>query len=793
MPNYAWLLTGVVYAAAVWLARRGGVELPRRIAFFFYALVLLFLWAPLTSDVAGLPIDFLKVLPPWNATTRDFHLQNPQLNDITLQIVPWAHQVRESWRALHVPLWNHFSSSGYPLLASGQSSALSPLRLLALPLSLAHAMAAEAAMKLLVALTFTFLFCRKRGYGELASVIGAIAFGFCTFLVVWLHFPMATSACFLPAVLYCLELLIERRTYARFVAAAVVWTVMLFGGHPETASHAFFLAVLYLAWILVIERPFSWRESLRVVVTLGGAMAVAGLLAAPLLAPLLEAVPKSKRYHELKANPPTAEVPYSDEPSARVLFQPHFAGQIPMEQTWGPADAESITGFAGFFGVCAWFALLANLVATRRWRTRETFFLLMTVFILGVILAWPGFSETFHLAFKLAANARLRLLFALLLSIQTAAAIDLLQRGGRRSVLLGILAGSAILLWMLQRATFKNAWQHDTAILAMLPSIAVLLLATIAALRGARVPLLATMIAIIAELWLVGSGWNPVVPEKWMYPQTPMLKKLAALRDAQPANAPFRIIGAGPMFFPNTSAMYGLEDVRAHDPMANGRYLGVLRVVAGYDTSDYFAKWNNFDTRLLDFLNVKYIVTPPKAELEDAARYEVVYDGKDGRLFENHAALPRFYAVRNVVLEFRDDLFVRLLREHTDYAHTALLETIEFENAQMRADLFAPRPADSPEASVSIVESTPTSYRVHVNAPRYSLIVSSIPWWPGWKVERNGARIDPVRVNGAFTAFVVPPGELDVRVWYDPWTFRLGAIVCGLTIVALIAIAVRRR
>ncbi|HET7433909.1 MAG TPA: YfhO family protein, partial [Thermoanaerobaculia bacterium] len=428
MSNPAWLLVGVVYAAAVWLARSGGVELPRRIAFFFYALVVVFLWAPLTQDVVGLPVDFLKSLPPWNFTTRNWTLQNAQLNDLALQIVPWAHQVRESWRALHAPLWNHFSGGGYPLLGNMQSSALSPLRLLALPLSLAHAMAAEAAMKLLVALTFTFLYCRKRGYAELASVIGAIAFGFCTFLVVWLHFPMATSACFLPAVLYCVDLLLERRTYARFVAAAVVWAVMLFGGHPETASHTFFLASLYVAWVLLVERPLAWRDALRLVITLGGALAVAGLLAAPLLAPFAEALTKSKRYHELKANPPTAEVPYSDEPSARVLLQPHFTGQIPMEKSWGPADAESITGFAGFFGIAAWFALLAELIGTRTWRRRETFFLLMTVFVLGVILAWPGFSETFHLAFKLAANARLRLLFALLLSLQTAAAVDLLQR-----------------------------------------------------------------------------------------------------------------------------------------------------------------------------------------------------------------------------------------------------------------------------------------------------------------------------------------------------------------------------
>jgi hypothetical protein len=68
------------------------------------------------------------------------------MNDLAMQIVPWAHQAREAWRSLHFPIWNALSGCGYPLLANGQSSAMSPLRLLALPLPLGYAMTAEAAM-----------------------------------------------------------------------------------------------------------------------------------------------------------------------------------------------------------------------------------------------------------------------------------------------------------------------------------------------------------------------------------------------------------------------------------------------------------------------------------------------------------------------------------------------------------------------------------------------------------------------------------------------------------------------
>jgi Bacterial membrane protein YfhO len=251
--------------------------------------------------------------------------------------------------------------------------------------------------------------------------------------------------------------------------------------------------------------------------------------------------------------------------------------------------------------------------------------------------------------------------------------------------------------------------------------------------------------------------------------------------DAQP----FRIVGAGPVLFPNSAALYGFEDVRAHDPMTNGRYIALLAKNTPYDPSNYFAPWSDFESPLLDFLNVKYAVTPPRGEMP--GRFRLVYDGNDGRIFENTAVLPRFYPIRNVVAVFEDKAFDERMRGFDEWPHTALLDSLELEAPEMYGDFFNPRPANAPIAETRLLEATPTSYRLHIKAPRWSLIASSIPWWPGWKVERNGARVDPIRVNDAFLGFAVPEGELDVRVWYDPWTFRIGAIVSLATILALVA------
>ena len=790
--NPTWLYVGALYALAVWLARRFGVDFRWRIAAFFYLLVLLFLWRPMTQSCVNLPVDWLSSLPPWSFTER-IRPQNGEINDVALQMVPWAHEVREQWKSFRFPLWNSHAVSGYPLLANGQSAAFSPLRLLALPLPLGQSFTAEAAMKLLIALTFTFLFCRRRGYSEIASAVGATAFAFSTFVIIWLHFPHATVAAYLPAVLLQIDLLSERITYGRFVFAVVLWAWILFGGHPETASHIFFLALLMLIWIVVVERPFGPRQSIRFVVVLGVAMFVAALVAAPFLAPFAEAVTKSQRYQQLQVHPPA--VGFTDFQSSVLLLQPHFFGQVPTEKAWGPAVAESLGGFAGVLGIVGWIALLIDAIRTRGFRTREFFFVIVTPIVLGIVLDWPIVAGPFNLIFGLAANARVRLLLGFLLAMQAAAAVDLAERARRLPLLIGTAIVAAALLALVATTHFPNAWAHDTAILAMLPSVLVLAIAAwlAAASRWRTIAGCLLVAAVIIELWSFGRGWNPVVNDRHMYRETPLLRAIESLRDAQPPNAPFRIVGVGPMLFPNLPAMFDLQDIRAHDPMANGRYVGLLRVLTGYESELYFAHWRNVDTLLINFLNVKYVLTNPGLELKDHQRYRLIYDGGDGRIFENVDSLPRFFTTRNVVLEFRGEQFIRRLIAQTDWRKTGIVKMLPVENDKERLDLLAPRPVNSPEASLVITAASDTDFRMRVHAPRYTLVVSSQPFWPGWRIERNGHPIDPLPVNGAFLGFTVPPGEWDVRVHYLPMTFYLGLATSLITIAGLIAFSWRWR
>ncbi len=765
--NLTWLYVGVLYGVCVWLLRRAKVALPRRVAGLFFVLVLLSLWRPLTQDVTIIPADVIELTPPWSEVRAPgrppvdkYQVSNLNLHDLTMQVIPWTQQVRESWRRLEVPLWNANAGSGYPLLANGQSTPLSPFHLLTLPLSLNHAQTAEAALRLLLALVLTFLFCRTR-YSLFASVVAAVVYAFSTWMTTWLQFPIASASAFLPGVLLAIEKLLDGVTRRRFLIATLMFAATVLSGHPETVFHVGLIAAPFGLWVALVE-----KRVFKPLLSVAAASAVAALIASPFLVPFAEAVLRSQRFAEVSAVRDITP-PFSDFFSAVLLLQPRFFGHLPIERPWGPTTLESICGFAGVLSLASIIAAAIFILLRRRFRQRETLYVLGAICSLAIILGWPYITPLFHAMAGLAPPMRMRLGICWFGAVLVAAVIDWTRRDTRVPLLLGTLAVSATMFWFLRSVPFPSPSHRITAILSLLPSIAVL-----AALTIPRVHFHAAALLTIVELWAAIAHWHPVLPSRELYPRTPLVTALQSLQARE--TAPFRILGTGGQVYPNVTAMWGLEDVRVHDPMADNRYVSLLAQVVSWNPGDYYAKWNDTASPLLDFLNVKYVVAD--RELTDARFAGPIYDGPDGRIYENRTVLPRFYAVRNVLLGGS-------LREHADYRYTAIVDRLP---RRFQAELTAPW--TTADASVAIERRSVDRYTLRIFAPRTTLIVSSIPNWPGWRVP-----FPVVEVNGPFLGFIVPAGTHVVKVEYRPLSFYVPAAISLLTLATLLALSRTRR
>jgi uncharacterized membrane protein YfhO len=73
-----------------------------------------------------------------------------------------------------------------------------------------------------------------------------------------------------------------------------------------------------------------------------------------------------------------------------------------------------------------------------------------------------------------------------------------------------------------------------------------------------------------------------------------------------------------------------------------------------------------------------------------------------------------------------------------------------------------------------------------VNATAEGHVVLSEVYAPGWSAFVDGQAAPILRANQLLRAVPITAGEHELRVLYDPVSFKLGAILSGVTLVLLI-------
>ena len=91
-----------------------------------------------------------------------------------------------------------------------------------------------------------------------------------------------------------------------------------------------------------------------------------------------------------------------------------------------------------------------------------------------------------------------------------------------------------------------------------------------------------------------------------------------------------------------------------------------------------------------------------------------------------------------------------------------------------------------PNASASVEPVGEQGYRIRYRAASPSLLRVVVPYFPGWCATLNGASLDVLRVDHAFLGVVVPAGEGELTLRFEPRRFQSGGwlSVLGLLFAA---------
>lgn len=785
------LYTALLGAGLALLLRRFFDPVPWRVLAVFGLLVAVLFPVVLFGGGVLLPLGSLPYFHPYKQLP---HAETPSIaihGDLIHQIAPWALEVRRALWDGRWPLWNARAGAGMPLAADPQSQAFQPLVAAAYPFPIWEALGITAALKVLVALVFTFLLLRRQGAGEPAALAGSLAYGLGGFLLHWLGWPMANCAALLPPVLYALVRCDEEDGARDLALLFLATAALLLSGHPEVLVYSAAFAGLFL--LDRVRRRERGGGRLRLLLRAGGAMALAGALAAPVLLPALDYLPKTERatlvdYHLAPASlgelwrellkPETLEL-WKQRAAFRLLpvAAPRAFGD--HHTYWGEGNV--IDDAAGFAGTAA---LLAAAVAVLPWprsprRPRrfpqERLFAATLLASLLLIAQPPGLDRVLGQLPVFGAtfiHQGHRLLLLVVLCTAALAAFEVERRsrgeGSRWTVLAAAAALAALVAWTYlahphpQNPEILAPFRRGLLALHLstLALAAALLAAGPKGRWGRTLPwLFAGLVA--AELLAVHRPSLPPAPRRLAYPVTPPLRFL------QQRLGDHRLLALGASVLPaNYPLVYGLNDVRIDNPSLPAPYAQVTWPLRNRRTR-LFARPGH---PLYDLLGVRYVLTRPGG----STPFPRVFQHPSGWIFERPDPLPRLFLPTRAVA-FRGGSWVDWLEANPDFARRALVER----TWGMKKTWRARQPRKS-SLAVEIPEAEHLRARLRLAETR--LLASSVYQDGHWHLLANGERQLPLLANGPFVAAWLPPETTRVDLLYRPRIFVAG---CALAALAL--------
>jgi uncharacterized membrane protein YfhO len=217
----------------------------------------------------------------------------------------------------------------------------------------------------------------------------------------------------------------------------------------------------------------------------------------------------------------------------------------------------------------------------------------------------------------------------------------------------------------------------------------------------------------------------------------------------------------------NRGVSFGIYDAYGYGSLYNKRHEEVMDIIIRSKMPD--------ETNLLNLLNVKYVISPKDFKING---YRVARKADKANIYENENYLARaFLADKAVIIKDEKEILEKLKSKDFEPEKEVILE----EDFSYTSD--ERRTTNDKKAVVSKYAASEIIIEAETSAPRF--LVLSDTYYPGWKAYVNG-KIDKIyRADYILRAVYLTPGRHIVKFTYDPFSFRIGAMITLATIGVL--------
>lgn len=746
-----------------------------------------------------LPLGVLNTMNlPYAASYDRVEAFNHIIIDAIFLNYPHKLMTKKAWETGQIAYWSPYYYGGYPLYAQTMSGYFDITNFVLLLFSMPQAYHLQILLQLLIAGFGMFLLLRLFKIRMFISVLFGAAYMLNNmFIETLLHRWILASFCWVPFQILFLVWYHKKNKIRFLILTALVTALSFLGGSFQTSAYIVFI-IFTFNWLYVYKKGkrFRWKIVLGVPFIV---IAIGLLLSAVMWLPCLELLGQDLQdgasristvdttytlWQRMKTLPflLTSFIPELDG-SARGFYLSRVAGID------GP-----LAGFIGFlplfFGIIGGFLL---------WKKERIIRIFMILAGLGLII--PMFTPLYRFVYL-----RFLIVFIFGIVIVGAKAFNMFldrksQDAGwgkaiRNSAILsgcvfgGVLLGNLVLVvkrdvilakaknlvqqnmsqgqfssgneaWMLERVDqfIKHYSLSSVSMIIPFCCIALVFIALYAYMRNPGKKgfvMLSGGITVLTifQLAFFSYSWLPM-SDSDKYPFYPRTQTVQYLSNDQ---SDFRVLPLSDrkskrVFQPNILSVYGISTATGYE---NIRPSNIEDLIKGVD----------LNPNVLGMLNIKYVLTSPKHQLNNPALRLV--ESTEINVYENLKWKPRAYMMYKAEREEEARIKANIQREDYDASF------IYFEDLPEEHLIWMEEPVRN---QVEFVDVKETSFVVDVTTEKRGYLLLSDTYYPGWRARDNGKTTKIYRANRVMRAVVLDKGTHRVEFVFAPLSFRIGWIL----------------
>ncbi len=734
----------------------------------------------------------------------------------SLQFIPWRSLALESLINGELPFINPFNGLGSPLLANYQLAFFYPPNWIQFPFfMLWKAQGVAISYSILIPLHLStaaigmILFLRSIRCSPSASAFGALAFSLSSYLIARISFiSIIWTLTWLPWMLFtttsALNSIIEkkisnRKRWRHFLALTAVFTMLLLGGHAQTAWYSILITA---GWSLLFGYSINkWSTAFRSLGIFLAAGFLASMISAIQLIPTWEFLQQSQRADSIDFN---YAMTYSFWPWRILTFlMPDFFGNPGNGSFWGYGNYWEDASYIGliplFFSIYVFFNFKKVFFQQPEKMLAVRYFgfvaLISIILSLGKHTPLYGFLYHYIPTFDMfQAPSRWLILTCFSLAVLSAIGFDCFNEAknpNQKKVFLLIIVCMGVIIAGFTGMAMLSEIPKTMSIALFRAGVIGVFGSTFAALiSNSKITnkwqhwIFGIILLTGIDLLTIGSSLIPIT--------TTSLYKNTVKEIQKPLIEPRIYILSGDEYDLKFSRFFRTHDFRPIENWNNLRLVSLPNI----NILSSIPYINNFDPLvpvgyqiLLEFLK--------RGENQSVDRW---LRHLNAGIIEN---IDVDSASGLVYSTIADSHFIHtyscntVFNESKDLSFYSSMEIIKFSDPEKpiftKADskeIIADQCLLETDVAITGLTCTNNSVEFQLKSDDPTWVELAIIWYPGWVAYQDGIKIEVNKVNGILSGAKIDSGSHRVEFKYEPESFRIGFIISSTGIIFLLIVTI---